>query len=278
MSMKETVIGYLNGVLVEFGMPVEKDARPIPGGKKSIFLVISLISVGLLYGVKSGSVNVKCACLAALVVIWLLVGIVWLMGKCSRQAAKMWQINERYLGIVSQQDYSQLPEFAYMPNAYKDGTIVNGKAVCSCCGHEVEWIVADGIYWQGEDLPVCPWCVAGGAASLKYNCEFNVGWQGDIPSETVNAILNRTPSISGWQEVRWEACCNDAMLYLEAVKTKTALAKYRSPEFQRALDAFKPFKDFDKLGSALDKGKGGLIVHVFQCSHCGQYTLNFDAD
>ncbi len=191
-------------------------------------------------------------------------------------------INEAYREIVETHDYTTQPEFIYQPNAYRDGTFEHKTAKCDCCEREVEWIAEYGIYVPGrEDSCICPWCFCSGAATLKYGETLNEFDQSgeQLPQEVIDAVRLRTPSLHEcWQPVEWQGCCSDAMRYLETVKSKAQLEKYRSAEFQTALDKFKSFNNFNKMGDTLDKGRGGLQILVFQCRHCGKYGLALDAD
>lgn len=269
-----TLLSYLRGFLQGCGLPVKGECRVVP---KPVIVVVLLAIGGGLLGVSRLGGEAKFLAGFICLVILILGFTLYLVAVITRKAAN--PVNEAYREIAAAQDYAVLPVFAYMPNAYEDGTVKRETARCGCCEREVDQVVEEGIFWKNDMLPLCPWCVASGAASVKYNCFFNDETHHDgIPDEVMGIIFCRTPSIKGWQEVPWPGCCSDAMLYLEAVKTKAALEKYRSPEFQTALDQYRPFRDFDQLGPTLDQRQGGLIAHVFQCRHCKKYALNFDSD
>lgn len=176
-------------------------------------------------------------------------------------------------------NWRQIPEFPYMPNVYRDGIIVRQSGECDCCGQKADYLYFGIIYCTHEVTRLCPWCIAEGVAAMKYNGTFN-DLCADVTPEINDIISCRTPAISGWQDVQWETCCNDAMLYLEAVGTKKALEKYRgNTAVENTIHDFEPFPEFDLLQAELpDKGESSLLVHVFQCRHCGKYKLYFDAD
>ena len=279
----DTAMDWIRGFLMELKIPVKGNCRLLPGGKMTAVMILASVICALGLGImaaENGSLP-QIICFTFLVLFWIFLGGAYISGKkAEKKQEKPLPINEAYLEIVKCHDYSKLPEFPYMPDAYRNGVIQKGRNVCGCCNHETEYI-ADGIYWHGDIVPVCPWCLASGAAAVKYiNCEFNPDYHPPMTSEAVEEIIYRTPPIPGWQDIQWESCCNDAMLYLEAIGTKKALEKYRgNTAFENEIHDFEPFPEFDQLQAELpDKGESSLLVHVFKCQHCGRYKLNFDAD
>lgn len=281
--MNSSTLGdWIRGFLMELGIPVKGNCCLIPGGGKTAVVISTLVNCGLVLGTmatENGSFP-QIFCFVLLIMFWIFLGGAYLSGKRAEQKQeKPLPINEAYLEIVKRHDYLKLPEFPYMPHAYKIDIITKKRHVCDCCEKTVTHIYDGGLYSVHEVTYLCPWCIASGAAAMKYNGTFNEFYV-HVSPDIDDIVSRRTPAISGWQDVQWETCCNDAMLYLEAIGTKKALEKYRgNAAFENEIHDFEPFPEFDQLQTELpDKGQSSLLVHVFQCRHCGKYKLNFDAD
>ncbi len=184
--------------------------------------------------------------------------------------------NEAYREIAEKHNYAKLPEFAYYPGVYEDGAFDNSTGKCECCEHKVEWIGdydydTDSVFGR-TNLNVCPWCLGSGAATVKYGKPLNEFDESgnNLPQEIVDTIRLRTPHLNDcYQLIRWQGCCNDAMCYLGPFYSKEELEKYRSKEFNAVLNELKPPIDFDKMGD-------NQQLHLFQCRHCGKYSLELE--
>ncbi len=193
-------------------------------------------------------------------------------------------INEAYLELVATHDYSKPPEFPYYPNAYKDGTIVQEQGKCDCCGKEVDYILHEPLFYSLHDVDdLCPWCVASGAAAIKYNgqfCEIDSDCIDSVPAELQDNVNKRTPSFSGWQQERWLGHCGDMMEYIATAENSKGLKPYLTPEFKESLqnDAGFDNADFDSFLKEFENGGGSLLVYIFRCRHCGIYQAYQDCD
>ena len=273
---------WIRGFLMELKIPVKGNCRLLPGGKMTAVMILASVNCALGLGImaaENGSLP-QIICFTFLVLFWIFLGGAYILGKkAEKKQEKPLPINEAYLEIVKCHDYSKIPEFPYMPHAYKLGIITKDRHVCDCCEKTVTHMY-DGVFYSVHEITnLCPWCIAGGAAAMKYNGTFNEFYT-DVPPDINEIVSRRTPAISGWQDIQWESCCNDAMLYLEAIGTKKALEKYRgNAAFENEIHDFEPFPEFDQLQAELpDRRESSLLVHVFKCRHCGRYRLNFDAD
>ncbi len=182
-------------------------------------------------------------------------------------------VDGAYLELVATHDYSKPPEFPYHPNAYKDGTIDHEKGICDCCGKEVDYIIpAPDIHPDAYIEALCPWCVASGAAAMRYNgitCELNPGCCADVPLELQENITLRTPPC--WPRERWLTHCKDIMAYITEAFNMDELTPYLTPELKESLllDVGIDDSGFDAFLKDLNDDK--LSVYVFQCRHCGIY-------
>ena len=211
--------------------------------------------------------------------IYMMIGKIF--GKLFRRQTPLYsepvvqELSDECRKLIQNYDRQQIPEFLYMPNAYKNGTIQRKSGICECCGDKVEYIYTGMVYSVQKIDCLCPWCIATGVASMRYHAEFNDPASSDID----DTVIFRTPAISGWQQIQWESCCGKAMVYLEAIENRKVLKHYRHDNaFEDAIREV-GFGSFDKIEELLpEAGSGSLLVHVFQCRYCGKYKLIFDAD
>ena len=109
----------------------------------------------------------------------------------------------------------ELPKFKYCPNAYKLDLFVKTEGTCSVCEEKRYLKYNSSFYSVVEPKYICPWCIANGKASEKYEGEFNdyYGIEGvspnpndpkpTIPKEMLTEICTKTPSYSSWQQEQW---------------------------------------------------------------------------
>ena len=66
-----------------------------------------------------------------------------------------------------------LPTFRYHPDPLSTGSIEESENTCGCCGESRGYIYTGPVYTAEElHAPICPWCIASGAAHARFNAEF----------------------------------------------------------------------------------------------------------
>lgn len=187
-------------------------------------------------------------------------------------------------------DSSQLPYFKYHLDPIRTGSFKFDKKVkCDCCEKETT-VYYTGPFYSIKDIDyLCPQCIANGAASEKFNGEFqdylsldNISEQEDInPSmlqedAKINELIHRTPGYSGWQQEIWLSHCNDYCAFVGYVGWD---------EIKDILDDFVDIEsDCTELGLSMDElpnylyNGGSCQGYLFQCLHCKKYRLHFDFD
>ncbi len=179
----------------------------------------------------------------------------------------------------------KLPEFKYSPNAYKLDLFVEEEGVCSVCNEHRTLKYNSSFYSVDEPEYICPWCVASGKASEKYDGEFNdyCGIEGvspdpnddeaSIPKEMLDEVCCKTPSYNSWQQEEWLSHCNEPCAFI-AYGTSEIL----NPIIEEIKE------DLDKLDIPIEyitKGlteESGLGTYLFKCLNCGKHRLHIDFD
>lgn len=178
-----------------------------------------------------------------------------------------------------------LPTFRYYADPFAAGVLRTSGESCQCCGQATGYIYDGGFYAVGDASHFCPWCIADGSASAKFDGEFNdaagvgsVDGPGTdevrLPASVVDEVSQRTPGFFSYQQERWWAHCNDAGRFLGEIEHVDAalLASEAAGDFVRDTC------DEARLGGDTDwqwllrtpSRKRGIAVFVFGCLHCGK--------
>jgi len=119
----------------------------------------------------------------------------------------------------------KLPTFKYSPNAYDIGVFKKEAGCCSVCNEQREIKYVGSFYSKNKPEYICPWCIANGTASQKYDGEFNdyFGIEGvscdpadplpTIDQELLLEITNKTPSYNSIQQEVWLTHCNEPCVF-----------------------------------------------------------------
>ena len=105
------------------------------------------------------------------------------------------------------------PEFRYHPNPLVTGNIQKSDMCCECCGENTGYIYTGPIYAIEDIEYVCPWCIASGVATEKFDatfCDAASLIEANIPESVIEEVTQRTPGYNSWQQGEWKAHCNDA--------------------------------------------------------------------
>ena len=169
-------------------------------------------------------------------------------------------------------DNKEYPVFRYNPNAYVNGIIEKGKAVCQCCGKSVEKYISN-MYTMEEVDCICVFCVADGSAADKFDGTFIQNADPIDNKEATKELFCRTPGYWSWQGENWVACCDDYAEFIDRVGTKEL------EEIGIADDMFLEDGSFEEFNNARDllEKDGNLQGYLFRCIHCRKYYMRVDS-
>src|SRR5690348_13816236 len=100
-----------------------------------------------------------------------------------------------------------LPAFLYHPDPIATGSVKPSDVVCRCCCQARGHIYTASVYAPVtlRDC-ICPWCIADGSASGKFDAMFSDGHplaEAGVPDEVVEEVTKRTPGYNSWQQEVW---------------------------------------------------------------------------
>ncbi|MDN3617331.1 CbrC family protein [Vibrio gallaecicus] len=174
----------------------------------------------------------------------------------------------------------KLPIFKYHPDPLATGSIEVSDEVCECCEKTTGYIYSSTLYAQEEVEFICPWCIADGLASKKFDGTYIDDYpliSAGLGKSVVSEVCERTPGYNSWQQEQWQSHCNDACEFHGDAEKEELQAL--SGE---ALDSFLE-KEMIKLDiwvsilAGYQKG-GSPAVYKFKCRKCPEvlYTMDFD--
>jgi uncharacterized protein CbrC (UPF0167 family) len=180
----------------------------------------------------------------------------------------------------------ELPKFKYSPNAYEIDLFDKVEGTCSVCEEKRNLKYNSSFYSVDEPEYICPWCIANGKASEKYDGEFNdyCGIEGvspnpndpepTIPKEMLTEICTKTPSYSSWQHEQWLSHCNEPCAFIGYADSETI-----KPFLEELKDDIEQNIGFDKdsIMKLLSKN-GHLVGYLFKCVKCNKHRLHADCD
>ncbi len=122
----------------------------------------------------------------------------------------------------------KLPVFKYHPDPLETGAFSVDKTVkCDCCQQPTDIYYESPFYSVADIDALCPWCIADGSASQKFegefqdsasvegiDCEYDDDGEfshttNPYPDEMLDELVKRTPGYRGWQQEVWLAHCNE---------------------------------------------------------------------
>lgn len=186
-----------------------------------------------------------------------------------------------------------LPYFKYHPEPIKTGAfITDDTVICDCCGKETN-IYYEGPFFSVDDIEaLCPWCIADGSASEKFEGDFQdlssvegilstydsngeySGYQSGVPKENLEELIRRTPGYQGWQQEHWLTHCGDLCAFIGYVGWEDIADK---------LDGFVSLaEDIGEIGMNMDDlpnnltNEGHCQGYLFKCCCCGKLRLHID--
>ena len=177
------------------------------------------------------------------------------------------------------------PEFRYHPDPMGTGSAVRSDERCELCAQTAEYAYHGPIF--GKQISVlCLRCIADGTAARRLArpdgpAEFTdvgCGVPGDVPSDVLQELSQRTPGFFGWQQERWLYHCSDAAAFVGRIGWEDVK---RLPDAQASLLA-----EFAELGVEPSEAQrqirllhpdGDVTGYLFRCLHCGAQLAYSDA-
>lgn len=177
-----------------------------------------------------------------------------------------------------------LPSFPYHPDPILSGSIVPSEKKCACCSQQRGYIYTGPVYTEedGLDNALCPWCIADGSASERYDATFvdEAAIEGEVPEEVIRALSTRTPGFNAWQQERWFACCGDAMAFVEPFGAPELQGKYIRMQGDAMMQIVHELGisggAATRTMNSLDREKGPT-AYLFACRHCDTKRLYIDS-
>ncbi len=173
-----------------------------------------------------------------------------------------------------------LPEFRYYPDPLGQGDFMNDREVtCDCCGKKTDVYYSGPFYAEEEVEFLCPWCIASGKASKKFEGEFVDIEASDEISDVkkVMELACRTPAYHGWQQELWLACCDDYCAFVGYVGWKEIEEMGLADEIAQTYREEDIMLDLETVKERMVNG-GSLQGYLFRCLHCGKHYLYVDCD
>jgi uncharacterized protein CbrC (UPF0167 family) len=171
---------------------------------------------------------------------------------------------------------STLPTFELYDSDALAHVMEASQEACACCGQARGWKYTGPFYSEHDDLVICPWCIANGAAAKEFDGTFNDGLHYDctvsVSEADLSLISERTPGFESWQDNQWWACCGIPCRYLGEATAADFQGRWKSlvpalrDDLGEAMDDPQQFEEFIRIA---ERG-GSPSVHVFQCRSCSK--------
>ena len=177
-----------------------------------------------------------------------------------------------------------LPNFRYHPDPLSTGSIISSEESCECCGEARGCVINAPIYCVEEVESLCPWCVADGSASKKFDGIFvdsDSFEKNEISESIVEEVTKRTPGFSGLQHERWLTHCLDACQY-QGLASIEEIKQLSREEVLQAVDDGRFYsycRDDNYWKELFDvyQGNRSVSFYKFSCLHCKKLLYYMDA-
>jgi uncharacterized protein CbrC (UPF0167 family) len=174
-----------------------------------------------------------------------------------------------------------LPVFRYHPDPQATKSIEASSAACTSCRRVRGFVYVGPTYSSEEDFePICPWCIADGSASNRFEAEFTdvgVDVPDDVPASVLEELSRRTPGYSAWQAEHWLFHCGDGCAFLGAV------GREQLEEHPDALEMVRDGqREYDWPDDVVDDYIDSLSAddspsaYLFRCLGCGAHLAYSD--
>jgi uncharacterized protein CbrC (UPF0167 family) len=174
-----------------------------------------------------------------------------------------------------------LPSFRYHPDPIATGSIKPSSVACICCGQARGYIYAASTYCRDSIREqLCPWCIADGSASERYDamfCDDHPLTKAGLAADIIAEVTRRTPGYVSWQGESWLSCCNDACEFHGDVSREELRSLSGA-----ALDCLIAGTGWTaaqcaKLAQHYQPG-GSPAIYKFVCRHCKLPKYCYDCD
>jgi len=134
----------------------------------------------------------------------------------SRQVSRIVRLRR-----TSQVDMATLPRFPYHRDPVASGSYRESDVPCECCG-QARGILYNGVvYAFKKPKSLCPWCIADGSASDKYDASFFDAYFCDgefepieLPAEYRRAVFGCTIGFATFNPIGWWVHCGEPAEYV----------------------------------------------------------------
>lgn len=174
-----------------------------------------------------------------------------------------------------------LPRFRYHPDPLRTKSIVVSDAKCLACNRSRGFIYDEPIFAAEDyDKAFCPWCIADGSVSERFDAEFaddGCGAPDDVPAELVHEIASRTPGFYGWQQERWLYHCGDGAAFLGIVGSQELKMHTDAVQAIRSEGADSGWGE-EQINDYIQslKGDQSPSAYLFRCLKCETYLAYSD--
>ncbi|MBX3376186.1 MAG: CbrC family protein [Phycisphaeraceae bacterium] len=167
-----------------------------------------------------------------------------------------------------------LPHFPLFRDPVKEQSFKESDEECECCGRSRGWIYSRSIYVsQGDgDISICPWCIADGSASAKFDGTFQSAGihpygKNLLSPEDVELVEKRTPGFVTWQDHGWMMCCGIACEYIGEARAEDLRGRWAAAVPSIFSDDSWSEKEIEELVSRMGTDPA---AYVFECRKCGK--------
>jgi hypothetical protein len=128
-----------------------------------------------------------------------------------------------------------LPAFPLFVDPVREGVFVKSPKACGVCARARGWVHVGPVYGAStalEELVICPWCNAEGAA-VKLGAFFNPALtdpstgSSRLSAEDAHVVRCFTPGYNTWDGNHWGVCCGRACRSVGAADAEDLRERWR---------------------------------------------------
>lgn len=179
---------------------------------------------------------------------------------------------------------NSIPPFTYYDPDAATKVFVQTDRPCDACGVMRSLMYTGPFYTRGRTPSVCPMCIASGKAALAFAGSFNdVGFSldrrnvadkmaGEVATEVLAEIRERTPGYESWQGNIWLYHCSDGAVFRgDATAQDIQDVGEASRKWWEAVNPIPWEQVMPHYVPGQDIG-----VYRFDCRHCGLKMFHWD--
>ena len=173
----------------------------------------------------------------------------------------------------------QLPEFKYHPEPIATGAIKSSTESCDSCGKKRGYTYTSTIYSKEEVENICPWCIADGSASKKFDGLFSDPHplaEAGISKDIITEVCTKTPGYNSWQQEEWQHHCDDACEFHGDAHKEELISLEQDSLTEFLNKEMITLSNWEKMLEYYERG-GNPAVYKFKCRHCPViiYTMDY---